>query len=466
MLEKIKSKIRVLSRKQKIIAGLVTLFIFSALLASGFLVFRKITTVIPSENLTKTLPKQNLGKDLSLEKTISVEKAAEPDKYQPTLKLNLSKPQGQPFNPHSKILLKLPKKFAQSTDQLSFVIPPTEVLEKDPLIVWDFSDLIDKNYTPDQICVTYILPYEDRKEFCHNVDLDEYEQFKKGEGEKVYNKVLEETEKELVEASGPDINLDKWEAIVSSSTQEERNQLVKEEEAKKLAQQAKSEEIAYNRYYEEIYEQRDRAIKEALDNFYGSLGDTVWQWLTGVQEFLEIQIKREPMDYQSAQKIYTETVTQLSGQAPPSEKNNEQPATGQNQTPIPTASLEGEKTLVRPEVIPSPVVEASPTVESGKITTMADFAKIADNCLGSQEGTIVMKLKITEEYVLALPGYGYEGQDETGSVSVGTYNENKLLDVGKTYELKGCKSNIGGGPGPGMPIFIIREELPGAIVEK
>ncbi|HUV46529.1 MAG TPA: hypothetical protein VMW29_00190 [Candidatus Bathyarchaeia archaeon] len=361
LLKKVKSKIASLSRKQKTIVGLVILLIFSALLVLGFLILRKIVLqkkqTIPSGNLTKTFTKQDLGEGLSLEKTISVEKAAEQDKYQPTLKLNLSKPQGQPLNPHTKILLKIPKQFAQSSDQLSFVIPPTRVLEKDPLIVWDFGDLLDPTYIPDQICVSYILPYYDRQDFCHDVDIDEYEQFEKGEGEKIYYKLLEETQKELVKVVGPDINLDKWEAEISSSTKEEREQWAKEEEAKKLRQKEESEEIAYNRYYEEIYEQRDRAIREVLENFYGGLADTIWQWLTGAQEVLEIAVKREPMDYQSAQKVYTETEIQLSGQTPPQE-SPEQKEIKEEKIALEQASISGDNKVYLGDKLVLDVAEA------------------------------------------------------------------------------------------------------------
>ena len=127
------------------------------------------------------------------------------------------------------------------------------------------------------------------------------------------------------------------------------------------------------------------------------------------------------------------------------------------------AARETPTILPTMKVIPS----VTPKVESKKITTVSEFEKLPDTgCYEKQIIPLVMQLKITQDLGNTLPGYGYNGQDETGTVSIGTLTEEKLLEVGKTYQLKGCKSNIGGGQGPGMPYFHLYTDQKDAIVEK
>ena len=129
--------------------GILFLAIF-LLINIAFLIFFWASKDRPKKLPSKLVSQQTLGENLTLTKTLSVEKISE-NKYQPILELKLKKPTGQVLSRGIALEEKIPKEFAQNTDQLSFSLPPTKILEKDPIIVWDFEEINPDDYQPETI---------------------------------------------------------------------------------------------------------------------------------------------------------------------------------------------------------------------------------------------------------------------------------------------------------------------------
>lgn len=153
---------------------ILILIVFIAIAVSFlFLKTKKHETIISTQ---KPTPNTTLTETISLEKT-------KDNLYQPTIKLTLKKPLGKKLEKSLKIQFKIPKEFAASTDELSFSIPPSEILEKDPLIVWGFDEKDEScaGIEKGELCEIYVYydGNEPSQEKCRKLDPAEKEKLRK-----------------------------------------------------------------------------------------------------------------------------------------------------------------------------------------------------------------------------------------------------------------------------------------------
>jgi len=131
----------------------------------------------------------------------------------------------------------------------------------------------------------------------------------------------------------------------------------------------------------------------------------------------------------------------------------------------------GEKTLVgsyKPSTSQSgtPTSTISPETGSAKIITVAEFEKLPEGCLEKSQKVYLMTVTIEEDWGEAFTGKNYKAKDDTGSTTVSIHQ--RSLQVGKRYQLKGCKAGIyGDEKSAGWPIFEVwDDQWPDAIIEK
>jgi len=104
--------------------------------------------------------------------------------------------------------------------------------------------------------------------------------------------------------------------------------------------------------------------------------------------------------------------------------------------------------------------------ESGKIITVSEFEKLPKGCFKKPPETYLMIAKVEEDWGEAFTGNNYKVSDQTGTTTVSTHQ--RKLELGKTYQFKGCKGGICASPDtPCWYVFEVwDDEWPEAIIEK
>jgi len=137
-----------------------------AVIVGFFLVF----WIIQQNSKIKVISTQKIAENVTLQKSLSLEKTKD-NQYQPTLKLKLTKPKNQKLDKKITIIERIPKEFAQNIDQLTINIPPTLILEKDPLVVWKFDEVPSE----ESVNVTYKLDPQDLEAILREQQIPEEE---------------------------------------------------------------------------------------------------------------------------------------------------------------------------------------------------------------------------------------------------------------------------------------------------
>ncbi len=301
-------------QNKKILIGLGVLIIVVGM-AVYFLHLSRTKKAIP-EGMSQVVSTQNLGNNVVFEEKISIEKT-EDSKYQPILTMKLTKPKGQEFKPSLIIYQKIPKQFSQNADELSFNIPPRKILEKDPLVVWSFDHIAGVYCFMD---IAYEVPNNStglRNNLLNPLAMivwptpEENEQPQEEEnqlGDGCYD--LKAMDADYRQSFVNEVLIPRFAELEKLSREEHTQKLNELVTQYQDEQKQKSADEKRKKIEDIMNEQRE------YDQKLGEFKNQILDWLSGRLEELVITIKQKVMGQDEAVKVFTETVTQMTGKAP------------------------------------------------------------------------------------------------------------------------------------------------------